>query len=98
MRVRGEAPSSSPPVSTTFPPDGTRGLSDLGHLRISQYLGAIISSLHPGVTTGFICLTLVKHFCFKSQGCKEKKDSVPALLELTTQQGKWVFKRGVLGM
>lgn len=54
MRVRGEAPSSSPPVSTTFPPDGTRGLSDLGCLRISQHLGAI-SSLDPGVTTGFIC-------------------------------------------
>lgn len=54
MKVRGEASSSSPPVSTTFPPDGTRGLSDLGCLRISQYLGAI-SSLDPGVTTGFIC-------------------------------------------
>lgn len=88
MRVRGEASSSSPPVSTAFPPDGTRGLSDLGRPRISQYLGAIISSLDPGVTTGFICLTPVKHFCFKSQGYKEKKDSVPALLELTTQRGR----------
>lgn len=97
MRVRGEAPSSSPPVSTTFPPDGTRGLSDLGCLRISQHLGAI-SSLDPGVTTGFICLTLVEHFCFKSQGCKEEKDSVPALLELTTQRGRWMYKREVLGM